>query len=222
MTAHAHADLEATIEDAFERRGEIDASTGGAVREAVEGALGLLDRGEARVASRGADGAWTVHQWLKKAVLLSLPPLRHGDDPRRAGRRGVVGQGALQVRRLGRGGLPPRRLPRRAAGHRAPLGPYRARRRAHAVLREPRRSRGREHDGRHLGHGRQLRPDRRQRAPVGRRRHRRRAGAAAGGARSSSRTAASSGRAPRWSRASSCARARCWAWASISASPRAS
>ena len=39
---------------------------------------------------------------------------------------------------------------------------------------------GAQHDGRHLGHGRLVRPDRRQRAPLGRRRHRRRARAAAG------------------------------------------
>ena len=44
----------------------------GAVREAVEDALDLLDRGEARVAERAADGAWRVNQWLKKAVLLSF------------------------------------------------------------------------------------------------------------------------------------------------------
>ena len=42
------------------------------MREAVDTALSLLDRGEARVATRGDDGVWTVHQWLKKAVLLSF------------------------------------------------------------------------------------------------------------------------------------------------------
>jgi 2,3,4,5-tetrahydropyridine-2-carboxylate N-succinyltransferase len=46
------------------------------VREAVETALDLLDRGDVRVAERtaGATGreAWVVHQWLKKAVLLSF------------------------------------------------------------------------------------------------------------------------------------------------------
>jgi 2,3,4,5-tetrahydropyridine-2-carboxylate N-succinyltransferase len=42
------------------------------VREAVEAALDLLDRGQARVAERGGNGAWTVNQWLKKAVLLSF------------------------------------------------------------------------------------------------------------------------------------------------------
>src|SRR5690606_12099596 len=46
--------------------------TRGELRDAVEAALDLLDRGEVRVASRGGDGKWTVHQWLKKAVLLSF------------------------------------------------------------------------------------------------------------------------------------------------------
>ena len=40
-------------------------------REAVENALDLLDRGEARVAEKsGAE--WIVNEWLKKAVLLSF------------------------------------------------------------------------------------------------------------------------------------------------------
>jgi 2,3,4,5-tetrahydropyridine-2,6-dicarboxylate N-succinyltransferase len=34
--------------------------------------LNLLDSGQMRVAERGADGTWHVHQWLKKAVLLSF------------------------------------------------------------------------------------------------------------------------------------------------------
>ncbi|MBO6724953.1 MAG: 2,3,4,5-tetrahydropyridine-2,6-dicarboxylate N-succinyltransferase [Rhizobiaceae bacterium] len=64
--------LEATIEKAFEERDKISADTGGSVRAAVEASLDLLDRGEARVASRGEDGSWHVNQWLKKAVLLSF------------------------------------------------------------------------------------------------------------------------------------------------------
>ena len=51
---------------------DIGPSTKGAVREAVEQALDLLDRGAARVAEKTADGAWQVNQWLKKAVLLSF------------------------------------------------------------------------------------------------------------------------------------------------------
>jgi 2,3,4,5-tetrahydropyridine-2-carboxylate N-succinyltransferase len=61
-----------TVDAAFERRDEIGPSTKGEVRDAVEEALDLLDRGAARVAERGADGTWRVNQWLKKAVLLSF------------------------------------------------------------------------------------------------------------------------------------------------------
>ena len=64
--------LAETIDAAFERREEIGPATTGAVREAVEHALDLLDRGEARVAEKAADGSWRVNQWLKKAVLLSF------------------------------------------------------------------------------------------------------------------------------------------------------
>jgi 2,3,4,5-tetrahydropyridine-2,6-dicarboxylate N-succinyltransferase len=60
------------IDDAFEGRDKIGPKTKGAVRKAVDTALGLLDGGEARVAEKRADGAWQVNQWLKKAVLLSF------------------------------------------------------------------------------------------------------------------------------------------------------
>ena len=68
----SHADLAKTIDNAFEKRSEVSPSTKGPVRDAVETALDLLDRGKARVAERGGNGAWTVNQWLKKAVLLSF------------------------------------------------------------------------------------------------------------------------------------------------------
>lgn len=64
--------LEATIEAAFEARDTISLATKGPVRDAVNEALNLLDSGKARVATRGEDGTWVVHQWLKKAVLLSF------------------------------------------------------------------------------------------------------------------------------------------------------
>lgn len=67
----AHEDLAREIEAAFEARAEISFGTKGAVRDAVETALNLLDSGQARVAEKGADG-WVVNQWLKKAVLLSF------------------------------------------------------------------------------------------------------------------------------------------------------
>jgi 2,3,4,5-tetrahydropyridine-2-carboxylate N-succinyltransferase len=68
----SHSDLAKLIDDAFEQRDGIGASTKGAVRDAVESALDLLDRGAARVAEKQADGTWRVNQWLKKAVLLSF------------------------------------------------------------------------------------------------------------------------------------------------------
>jgi 2,3,4,5-tetrahydropyridine-2-carboxylate N-succinyltransferase len=67
-----HADLAAQIDAAWERRDALSPQSKGADVEAIEAALDLLDSGEARVASRGADGAWTTQQWLKKAVLLSF------------------------------------------------------------------------------------------------------------------------------------------------------
>ena len=72
MHAADLAGLEKTIEDAFDNRDSVNTSTRGEVRDAVNEALNLLDSGKARVATRGEDGAWTVHQWLKKAVLLSF------------------------------------------------------------------------------------------------------------------------------------------------------
>jgi len=64
--------LEATINSAFDAREAISTSTRGEVREAVDHALDLMDKGELRVAERDANGKWKVHQWLKKAVLLSF------------------------------------------------------------------------------------------------------------------------------------------------------
>jgi len=64
-------DLARTIDAAWEARDGLGASTTGAVREAVEAALDALDSGRLRVAEK-LGGAWVIHQWLKKAVLLSF------------------------------------------------------------------------------------------------------------------------------------------------------
>jgi 2,3,4,5-tetrahydropyridine-2-carboxylate N-succinyltransferase len=72
MSAPDLATLEKTIEAAFEARDGVSTSTRGEVRDAVNEALNLLDTGKVRVAQRGADGVWSVNQWLKKAVLLSF------------------------------------------------------------------------------------------------------------------------------------------------------
>jgi 2,3,4,5-tetrahydropyridine-2-carboxylate N-succinyltransferase len=67
----SHAQLQSVIETAFDNRAGVTAATKGEVRDAVETALNLLDSGTLRVASKET-GAWVVHQWLKKAVLLSF------------------------------------------------------------------------------------------------------------------------------------------------------
>jgi 2,3,4,5-tetrahydropyridine-2,6-dicarboxylate N-succinyltransferase len=65
-------DLAATIDQAFEARAELSAQNApAAVRDAVARVLADLDAGRLRVAEK-IDGAWTTHQWLKKAVLLSF------------------------------------------------------------------------------------------------------------------------------------------------------
>jgi 2,3,4,5-tetrahydropyridine-2-carboxylate N-succinyltransferase len=64
--------LARVIDAAWEGRDALSTSTTGEVRDAVDAAISLLDSGEARVATKEADGSWTVHQWLKKAVLLSF------------------------------------------------------------------------------------------------------------------------------------------------------
>lgn len=67
----ANSDLEKTIDAAWEDRENVNPATKGAVRDAVEAALDALDSGSLRVAEK-IDGTWTVHQWAKKAVLLSF------------------------------------------------------------------------------------------------------------------------------------------------------
>jgi 2,3,4,5-tetrahydropyridine-2-carboxylate N-succinyltransferase len=65
------AQLEAAIDAAWEARDSVNARTTGAVRESVHAALAALDSGRLRVADKSG-GAWRIHQWLKKAVLLSF------------------------------------------------------------------------------------------------------------------------------------------------------
>ena len=64
--------LQQTIEAAFEERANLNAGNASAdLRQAVEEALQQLDDGKLRVAEKSG-GQWVVHQWLKKAVLLSF------------------------------------------------------------------------------------------------------------------------------------------------------
>lgn len=66
------SELKSIIEQAFEQRADITPSTvTPEVKQAVESVISMLDNGSARVAEKIA-GEWVVHQWLKKAVLLSF------------------------------------------------------------------------------------------------------------------------------------------------------
>ena len=66
-------ELQSIIEEAFERRAEITPKTADAnTRDAINAVLNKLNSGELRVATRRGVGDWEVHQWLKKAVLLSF------------------------------------------------------------------------------------------------------------------------------------------------------
>jgi len=64
-------ELRAIVERAWEERDSIGPATRGEERRAVDAAIAALDSGEARIAEKQGD-EWTVHQWLKKAVLLSF------------------------------------------------------------------------------------------------------------------------------------------------------
>jgi 2,3,4,5-tetrahydropyridine-2-carboxylate N-succinyltransferase len=65
--------LQQTIDAAWDDRANISAtSSPKEVRDAVEHVIAKLNDGTLRVATRQAVGQWTVHQWIKKAVLLSF------------------------------------------------------------------------------------------------------------------------------------------------------
>lgn len=66
------SELKNIIEQAFEQRADITPATVSTeIKQAVSTAISMLDNGSARVAEKIA-GEWVVHQWLKKAVLLSF------------------------------------------------------------------------------------------------------------------------------------------------------
>ncbi|MEJ5988964.1 2,3,4,5-tetrahydropyridine-2,6-dicarboxylate N-succinyltransferase [Ramlibacter sp. PS3R-8] len=65
--------LQQTIDSAWDNRAGLSAQSAPKdVRDAVEHVIDQLNTGKLRVATREAVGKWTVHQWVKKAVLLSF------------------------------------------------------------------------------------------------------------------------------------------------------
>jgi 2,3,4,5-tetrahydropyridine-2-carboxylate N-succinyltransferase len=66
------SDLENIINQAWETRTELSPGKAPArIGEAVDHVIAELDAGRIRVAEK-KDGNWVVHQWIKKAVLLSF------------------------------------------------------------------------------------------------------------------------------------------------------
>ncbi|MBA4253571.1 MAG: 2,3,4,5-tetrahydropyridine-2,6-dicarboxylate N-succinyltransferase [Comamonadaceae bacterium] len=65
--------LQTLIDQAWEQRTQLNPSNAPReVQDAVEQVLEQLNNGQLRVATRSGVGQWTVHQWIKKAVLLSF------------------------------------------------------------------------------------------------------------------------------------------------------
>jgi 2,3,4,5-tetrahydropyridine-2,6-dicarboxylate N-succinyltransferase len=65
--------LQSIIDTAWDNRASLSpAAAPKEVLDAVEGGIAELNKGRLRVATRQGVGQWTVHQWIKKAVLLSF------------------------------------------------------------------------------------------------------------------------------------------------------
>ena len=65
--------LQTIIDNAWENRASLSPkSAPKEVADAVEHVIAELNTGKLRVATRQGVGQWTVHQWIKKAVLLSF------------------------------------------------------------------------------------------------------------------------------------------------------
>jgi len=77
------SELESAVDAAWESRASLSPQNApSGVRDAIAQVIDDLDHGRLRVAEK-RDGAWTTHQWIKKAVLLSFrlaenTPMRFG------------------------------------------------------------------------------------------------------------------------------------------------
>ena len=153
------AKIKTVIEEAWDARDGIGPETGDPCRSAVTAVLEALDSGEMRVASPDGAGGWTVHQWLKKAVLLSF---RINDMIHVPGGPGGGGCGTRCRENSSTGTQTASGRPvsarRRARSCAIPL--YRPRGGADAKFRQCRSPCRSRHDGRYLGHDRLLRPGR--------------------------------------------------------------
>ena len=171
--------LQQIIDSAWENRANISAkSAPKEVADAVEHVIAELNDGHLRVATRQAVGQWTVHQWIKKAVLLSFR-LRDNE---------VMHAGDLAFY-----DKVPTKFAHLTADEMAPRGvrvvPPAVARRGSFIAKGAILMPSYVNIGAYVDEGTMvdtwatvgsLRADRQERAPVGRRRHRRRARAGAG------------------------------------------
>ena len=73
MSQASQSAIQSVIDSAWENRANLSATSATQeVLDAVEHVISELNAGRIRVATREAVGQWTVHQWIKKAVLLSF------------------------------------------------------------------------------------------------------------------------------------------------------
>ena len=91
--------LQQPIEELWERRESLSSATGGEARGAVEAALDLLDSGAARVAEPSRVGL--AGQSVAEEGGIAVVPADGFDGDGGRGRSAGVGQGAVEVRRLG-------------------------------------------------------------------------------------------------------------------------
>ena len=63
--------MEKIINDAWENRARIDGNSDKSILDAITTTIEKVDKGEIRVAEKKG-GEWVVHQWIKKAILLSF------------------------------------------------------------------------------------------------------------------------------------------------------
>lgn len=106
--------LQSLIDNAWEERAKFSPqSAPQEVRDAVNYVISDLDVGKLRVATREGVGKWTVHQWIKKAVLLSFR--LNDNEPMQAGQLGFYdkvptkfsGMSAAQLAETGVRVVPP-------------------------------------------------------------------------------------------------------------------
>jgi 2,3,4,5-tetrahydropyridine-2-carboxylate N-succinyltransferase len=64
-------EFENIINKAWDERDQVSSKSDESILDAVSKTIDQVDSGKIRVAEK-KDGEWVVHQWIKKAILLSF------------------------------------------------------------------------------------------------------------------------------------------------------